>query len=501
MKTGKVWLVGAGPGDVRLLTVKGKEALEEAEVIVYDHLVNKDLLAIFGQGKELINVGKQAGHHLIPQEEIQKILKRKAREGKRVVRLKGGDPFLFGRGGEEAKELADAGIDFEIVPGVTSALAVPAYQGIPVTHRDYASSLHIITGHKRGENTEPINYQALASLDGTLVFLMGVTALPQITEHLIEAGMDPETPAAVLQEGTTASQKRVLGTLETLAAEAKSAGVRPPAVIVVGEVCTLAPDLEWYGKLPLAGVRVLLARPRERMNPLAKRLRQKGAQVLEVPAIETVPIPGQEQLISCMGELESYDWLVFTSQAGVDRFFQTLEEQNIDIRRLYGRKIAVIGEGTGMALKRRGIYPDLTPEVYDGVSLGRTLAEQGIQGKHILLSRAEKGNRELVPILEEAGALVEDVPVYRTVQSDSQIIDIREELEQNRIDCVVLTSGSVAMGFARMAQGADLSKVTAVCIGEQTARHAKACGMRCRIAREATVERIEEEIEKITKEG
>ena len=500
MKTGKVWLVGAGPGDVGLLTIKGREALEGADVIVYDHLVNKDLLAMFGEGKEWIDVGKQAGHHLISQEEIQKILQREAKQGKQVVRLKGGDPFLFGRGGEEARELADAGIDFEIVPGVTSALAVPAYQGIPVTHRDYASSLHIITGHKRGESQEPINFQALASLEGTLVFLMGVTTLPQITESLMEAGMDPETPAAILQEGTTAGQRRVPGTLKTLAAKAAKEQIRPPAVIVVGQVCTLAGELEWYGKLPLTGLRILLARPRERMEPLAGRLRKKGAQVLEAPAIETVPIPGQERLLSCMDKLETYDWLVFTSPAGTDYFFQILEEQAIDIRRLHGRKIAVIGEGTGETLKKRGIYPDLMPETYDGVSLGKALAEHGGRGVRILLPRAEKGNQELVPILEAAGAVVEDVPIYRTIQKEIQRINIREELEQGRIDCVVLTSGSVTEGFARMAEGADLSGITAVCIGEQTAGRARRYGLMCRVAGKAALEGIEEELEKIAAE-
>lgn len=500
MKQGKVWLVGAGPGDVGLLTLKGKEALEGADVIVYDHLVNQDLLAMFGEGKEWIDVGKQAGHHLIPQEEIQEILLREAEQGKQIVRLKGGDPFLFGRGGEEAQALSRRGIPYEVVPGVTSALAVPAYQGIPVTHRDHASSVHIITGHKRGGETRAIDYQALAALEGTLVFLMGVASLPDILQGLIGAGMDPDTPAAVLQEGTTARQRRVEGTLRNLADRADEAQIRPPAVIVVGEVCDLAPELEWYGRLPLSGMRILVARPRERMEPLTGRLRRKGAQVLEVPAIEIVPIPGKERLLSCMDKLETYDWLVFTSPAGIDHFFRTLEEQAIDIRRLYGRKIAVIGEGTREELRKRGIYPDLMPDTYDGVSLGKALAGQRIQGERILLARAEAGNRELVPILEAAGAFVEDVPIYRTVQKGFQGIDIREELDQGRIDCVVLTSGSVAEGFVGMAEGMDLSKITAVCIGEQTAGRAREYGFKCRVAGKAALEGIEEEIEKIAAE-
>lgn len=497
MTEGKVWLVGAGPGDTGLITVKGEQVLKEAQVVVYDHLVNPDLLARYGDGKRFINVGKQAGRHLIPQQEIQEILVREARAGNKVVRLKGGDPFLFGRGGEEAMVLAKEGIPFEVVPGVTSALAVPAYNGIPVTHRDCASSVHIITAHKRQGREEALDYPALAALEGTLVFLMGVAALPEITAGLLGAGMKPETPAAVLQEGTTADQRKVIGTLEDLAERAVSAGIRPPAVILVGQVCALTEELGWYEDLPLMGMRLLLARPRERMEPLAGRLRTLGAQVLEAPAVELVPVEEDEKIRDCISHLEAYDWLVFTSPAGVRIFFADMERRKADVRRLGHIRIAVIGEGTGKALEERGIYPDLMPQVYDGVSLGRALAGEDIRGKRILLPRAKRGNPELVPLLEEAGAAVDDISIYRTLYPESQTVDIRKELEEGRIDCVVLTSASTADGLARMAGQENLKGRKAACIGPETARRAREYGLDCRIAEEATIESLTALIERI----
>lgn len=277
--TGKVWLVGAGPGDIGLMTVKGKALLEKADVIVYDHLVGNEILSALDDDKKLINVGKLAGHHLISQEEINRILVEEAKKGQKVVRLKGGDPFLFGRGGEELAELKRYGIPFEVVPGVTSSLAVPAYSGIPVTHREFASSVHIITGHKKSGKTEDIDYEVLARIGGTLVFLMGVTALPDIRRKLLEAGMDPDTPAAVLQEGTTAGQRRVAATLNDLENKVREAKIHPPAIIVVGQVCKLANTLSWREEMPLFGVRIVLTRPRKLISTLAERLRDRKSVV------------------------------------------------------------------------------------------------------------------------------------------------------------------------------------------------------------------------------
>lgn len=490
--TGKVWLVGAGPGDIGLMTVKGKALLEKADVIVYDHLVGNEILSALDDDKKLINVGKLAGHHLISQEEINRILVEEAKKGQKVVRLKGGDPFLFGRGGEELAELKRYGIPFEVVPGVTSSLAVPAYSGIPVTHREFASSVHIITGHKKSGKTEDIDYEVLARIGGTLVFLMGVTALPDIRRKLLEAGMDPDTPAAVLQEGTTAGQRRVAATLNDLENKVREAKIHPPAIIVVGQVCKLANTLSWREEMPLFGVRIVLTRPRKLISTLAERLRIMGAEVLELPAIDTVAVKDNQRLSQCFMQIDRYDWIVFTSQIGVQVFFEQAKQKKLDIRKLSKAKFAVIGEGTKAALCDRGIYADLIPDIFDGESLGNVLAEQEIRGKYVLIPRAEKGNEQLVPILERAGAFVEDVSVYRTVYHEGRAVSIKEEIEKGRIDIVVFTSSSTVEGFVAAAEGIDYSGIRAACIGRQTANTAAKYNMKCFIAKKASLDDLTE---------
>lgn len=287
---GKVWLVGAGPGDAGLLTVKAKEVIEQADVIVYDALVSLEILSQIPSACRLIDVGKRSGNHPVPQAGINQILLDEAEKGRRVVRLKGGDPFLFGRGGEEVEALVEKKIPYEVVPGITSAIAVPAYAGIPVTHRDLASSLHIVTGHARRDGTSRINYFALAEMDATLVFLMGISAMEEICSGLREAGMPGETPAAVLEKGTTSGQRQVISTLDCLCQDAASAEIGTPAIIVVGEVCLLGEAFEWAERRPLAGRQILITRPRLSASRLGGRLRELGAQVVEVPSISTVMI-------------------------------------------------------------------------------------------------------------------------------------------------------------------------------------------------------------------
>lgn len=497
--SGKVWLLGAGPGDAGLMTRKGNAILQDAQVVVYDHLVGREILAGIPAGKRMINVGKIAGHHPIPQKEINQILVREASRGKKVVRLKGGDPFLFGRGGEELEELEAAGIPFEVVPGVTSALAVPAYAGIPVTHREYASSLHIITGHKRKGEAPGCDYDALVKTGGTLVFLMGVTALPEIVDGLLQAGMSQETPAAVIQEGTTARQRKVVSTLGTLTDSVIKAGIAAPAIIVIGEVCRLSDSLGWYEKLPLQGVRVLVTRPRELISTLSEKLRRKGAEVMEVPAISTEPVI-DERLRQCLEEEKEYDWVVFTSQIGVRIFYEYLEKENLDIRKLWKASFAVIGEGTARALKSHGIQPDLMPQVYDGESLARELIKQGVHGKQILIPRAAAGNEKLVPMLEAAGASVADVPIYVTRYETCEGIDLCREINEGRIDYVTFTSSSTVRGFAAVSKGADYQRFTAVCIGRQTMETAQDYGMKCVVAKQATIDSLTEQIERIQKD-
>ena len=343
---GKVWLVGAGPGDVGLFTLKGMEVLQNAEVVVYDSLVGQGVLSKVPKEARRINVGKRASNHTMPQEQINRVLAEEAKKGLRVVRLKGGDPFLFGRGGEELELLHKEGIPYEVVPGVTSSIAVPAYNGIPVTHRDFCSSLHIITGHKKQGEPYDIDFEALVRTKGTLVFLMGVSALSDICTSLLAAGIDPQMPAAILHKGTTAGQKRIVATVGTLPEEVKRQGILTPAIIVVGKVCALAEEFAWYEKLPLAGWKVLVTRPKETISTMAQKLRVMGAEVLELPAIRTEPLQDQRLLKKAMEELDTFDWIGFTSPIGVRVFFREMKQAGKDIRALGKVKIAAIGKGT-----------------------------------------------------------------------------------------------------------------------------------------------------------
>lgn len=490
METGKVWLVGAGPGDIGLLTVKGMDVLKNAQVVVYDSLVGEGILTQIPRDAKLIDVGKRAGNHTMPQYRINEVLLEEAKKGYRVVRLKGGDPFLFGRGGEELELLRENRIPYEVVPGVTSPLAVPAYNGIPVTHRDFCSSLHIITGHKKAGETYDIDFEALVRTKGTLVFLMGISALSDICSHLLLAGMDPAMPAAVLQKGTTADQKRIVATVGTLEMEVGRQGVETPAIIVVGKVCSLAERFAWYEELPLAGWKVLVTRPRNMMSQTAQKLRRRGAEVLELPSICTVPMEDQSRLYEAMEHLSSYQWIVFTSPMGAEIFWQELIKCKKDVRSLGNVKIAVIGEGTAKKLRQVGICPDLMPEIYDGDSLGELLAQNLKGGERILIPRAEKGNENLVRLLQEKGVIVEDIATYRTVYEESLLIDEKKEFETGSVDCVVFTSASTVRGFVEATPGIDYTKVRAACIGKQTKAAADAYGMQTAVAEKATIDSL-----------
>jgi uroporphyrin-III C-methyltransferase len=320
MKKGKVWLVGAGPGDIGLFTLKGMEVLKAADVVVYDSLVGQGVLAKIPQEARLINVGKRADKHTMPQEGINQLLLEEALKGNRVVRLKGGDPFLFGRGGEELELLTENEIPYEIVPGVTSSIAVPAYNGIPVTHRDFCSSVHIITGHRRAGKKYDIDFKALTDTKGTLVFLMGIAALADICQGLLDAGMDSDMPAAVLQKGTTADQKRVVATVSTLKEEVERQGIETPAIIVVGKVCKLAAEFGWYEKLSLAGCKVLVTRPKGRSSRTADELRRRGAEVLELPSIRTVALDEQTELWQAFDRMDTYQKCITVSMITAGKF-------------------------------------------------------------------------------------------------------------------------------------------------------------------------------------
>ena len=492
MSTGKVWLVGAGPGDIGLLTRKAEQVIREADLIVYDALIGSGIFSLLPKDAEYISVGKRSGNHTMPQEQIDQVLLEEAQKGKKVVRLKGGDPFLFGRGGEELELLAEHGIPYEVIPGVTSPIAVPAYNGIPVTHRDYTSSLHIITGHKRKGADYDIDFEALVRTRGTLVFLMGIAMLPVICQGLLDGGMDPDMPAAVLQQGTTARQKRVVATVSTLHDEVTKQGIETPAIIVVGRVCQLADQFAWYEKLPLAGWRVAVTRPAGLISTMSARLRKLGAEVLEMPSIETVPREDQSALLAALEHAGDYQWAVFTSPTGVRVFFQTMKDAQIDIRRLAGLKIAAIGAGTRKELEKRGILADFVPSVYDGDTLGRELGALLAGGERILLPRAAVGNQTLVEELEKAGAQVDDIATYDTVDAPAGVLDEKALFEEGKIDCAVFTSASTVRGFAAQTEGLDYSTVAAACIGKQTLAAADALGMQTFMAEKATMDSLAE---------
>ncbi len=493
--TGTVTLVGAGPGDKGLLTIAGAQAIAQADAVVYDRLVGEDILDLIPPHAEKISVGKENHHHPVPQEQINEILVRLAREGKNVVRLKGGDCFLFGRGGEECEHLLANSVPFRVIPGVTSALAAPAFAGIPVTHRDCTSSVHIITAHARAGKPLQIDFDALVRLDGTLVFLMGLTALEQVTDGLLRAGMSPDLLAAVIENGARGTQRKVVCSLSDLAANVRAAGLQSPALIVVGRVCALSDQLDWFTPLPLHGKTIVVTRPKARAGTLAEKLRRLGANVIEAPCIETVEREDTKPLADALQQ--SHDWVVFTSPAGLPAAVDMLQKLGRDLRALYGMKIAAIGRGTADALSAYGLTADLVPAQYDGEHLSDALIGVMPHGGSALLLRAKQGGQILPEKLAAAGIRVTDVPLYDTLHRCDKADALRGFLADGKIDAVTFTSVSTVEGFVE-AVGADCTGFTACCIGEQTASAAKRYYNNVKIAKNATIDDlvtcIEEEI-------
>jgi uroporphyrinogen III methyltransferase/synthase len=450
-------------------------------VVVYDRLVNPQLLRYAPPGAELIYAGKQPGGHALSQEVINALLVAKAREGKIVVRLKGGDPFVFGRGGEEAEALADQGIPFEVVPGVTAAVAVPAYAGIPVTHRRYNSSLAIVTGNQEpGKEKGAIAWDKLAGGASTLVFLMGRQNLAAICAQLHKHGRDPATPVAVIERGTTPSQRTVVGTLADIEQRASKAGIRNPAVIVVGGVVALREKLAWREKEPLFGRRIVITRALAQAGTLAQALEDLGAEVWEFPTIEIVPPTDASPLARAAAEASSYDWLIFTSANGVKAFFECLFAQGRDSRSLSGVKIAVIGEATARALRHWGLQADLIPTHYRAEGLLAALEGEEMAGKRVLLPRAEAARPILAEGLRQRGAVVDEVVAYRTVPPRSQTEAMRALLAGGGVDAITFTSSSTVRNFCALF-GSDapglLRGVAVASIGPVTSETARELGL------------------------
>ncbi len=481
MNKGKVYLVGAGPGDPGLITVKGRECIQAADVVIYDYLASPALLKYARPQAEIIYVGKKGGDHTLPQEEISALIAAKARQGLVVTRLKGGDPFIFGRGGEEAEILVDEGILFEIVPGVTSAIAAPAYAGIPLTHRDHTSTLAFVTGHEKPDKQESsIDWPALARGIGTLVFLMGVKNLPHITRNLAANGMPPQTPVALVRWGTTSRQMTVSGTLDTIVEKVAAAGLKAPAIIVVGDVVNLRSRLQWFEKKPLFGRKIVVTRAREQASDLVKALTDLGADCLECPTIKIVPINDPTPLADAAGRVAEYDWLVFTSVNGVDFFFQHLFAGGRDVRSLGRIRTAAIGPATAARLLDFGIRCDILPEAYRAESVVEAFAGLDVKGRKVLLPRAREARPILPAALREMGAVVDEISAYQTIIDDDRADVLIDGLSEKDLDLITFTSSSTVKNFKALLPAADFERLIAgipvACIGPITADTARELG-------------------------
>ncbi len=498
MGTGLVSLVGAGPGDPGLITVRGMERLKECDVVVYDYLANPSLLDYCPPAAERIYVGKQAGAHSLSQDDLNDLLVRLGQEGKRVVRLKGGDPYIFGRGGEEAELLQAAGVRWEVVPGISSGVAAPAYAGIPVTHRDYASSVAFVTGHEDPtRDTGRINWAGLATGVDTLVFYMGIGNLPLISEQLIAHGRSGDTPVAVIRWGTHQQQATVTGTLLTIASAVREAQLKPPAITIVGEVVKLRDTLRWFDNGPLWGKRIIVTRAREQASDLSSRLRELGAEPIEYPVIAFVPPESFGALDEAIISVRHYDWIIFTSANGVRFFMERLRAIGQDISALAGIKIGAIGPATAAEVELHQLATTFVPTEFVAEAVVAQIGN--VQGQHILLPRADLAREALVAGLQAKGAQVDNVVAYRTVLGDSAV-DVAGLLHDHAIDAVTFTSSSTVKNFWTKLEQAGLTaadippllnNVTVAAIGPITARTARKLGLRVDIeAEQYTIDRL-----------
>ncbi|WP_457551382.1 uroporphyrinogen-III C-methyltransferase [Desulfobacula sp.] len=447
-KTGKVYLIGAGPGDPGLLTIKAKECIETADVVVYDYLASAVLLNYAKNNAQIIYVGKKGGDHTLTQDKINLLLVDKAKQGFDVARLKGGDPFVFGRGGEEAQMLLSHGVPYEVVPGVTSAIAAPAYAGIPVTHRDHASFVSFITGHENpSKKDSSMQWDVYAKSNATLVFLMGVKNLANIVKNLIKHGKPSDTPAALVRWGTTARQETVTGTLETIVDRVRQAGLKSPAVIVIGHVVSLRNELAWFDKRPLFGKRIVITRARAQASGLVSKLSKLGALCIEIPTIQIAPPKDTAPLKDAIKNIKKYEWLIFTSVNGIKFFFDTLFDMGHDVRVLGHLKFACIGPVTKQRLKDYGIISDILPKTYRAESVIDAFSSVQIKNKKVLLPRARLARTILPEELTKMGAMVDEVIAYETKLNDEDKEYLISLLENNEIDAITFTSSSTVSNF------------------------------------------------------
>lgn len=477
MAKGTVYLVGAGPGDPKLITVRGAELLARADVIINDRLANPRLLKLARPDAEIVYVGKASRDHTVPQDQIIQAIIDYARQGKTVVRLKGGDPFVFGRGCEEAAALVEAGIEFEVVPGISSSIAAPAYAGIPVTHRSLSASLGIITGHEApGKSESDIKWESIAGLD-TIVFLMGVERLPEIVQALIDNGKSKSTPVALVQWGTHPMQQTVVGVLENIVSKVRESGLTAPAVTIVGNVVRMRETIAWFEKKPLFGKRIIVTRAESSDAALTSQLEELGGQVDEFPVIKFVPPPDYSALDATISDLVSFDWILFTSANGVEWFVRCLFDTGRDIRALGNAKLGAIGPKTAAALSDMKLCVDYVPSEYVAEAVVGEFPEEPA-GKRILIPRALEAREELPEGLRSRGAEVTVVAAYETVTDESSAEPLRKRLDEEPVDIVTFTSASTVHNFFSLIGDAKLPEgVIAACIGPITADAARAHGL------------------------
>jgi uroporphyrinogen III methyltransferase / synthase len=481
---GIVYLVGAGPGDAGLLTLRGAELLGRADVVVYDALVNPELLRHAPPSAEIIFGGKRARDHSMPQDRLNQLLIDRARAGRTVVRLKGGDPYVFGRGGEEAEQLADAGVRFEVVPGVSSFVAVPSYAGVPLTHRHFCSRITLITGHEDpAKEPAAIDWAQVARTPGTQVIMMGTDRIGQIAQNLIAHGMAPDTPVALVRWGTTSRQQSVTGTLATIAEVAVREHVGPPTVAVIGEVVRLRPKLNWFEQRPLFGKRVVITRARGQAGPLAARLRESGAEVLEIPTVRFEPPTRRQDVVEALLGLNAYDWLVFTSANGVTSFFEYFFRHFHDLRDLGGAHVAAVGPATAARLRELHIQVDVMPDEALAAKIAGALAKfESLENLRICLLRAEVANPELPQALEALGAIVDDIACYRTVAETEDKEGTAARFEERGADWILFTSASTVEHFHARFDLAGLARrfpqLKVAAIGPETSKALAAVGLK-----------------------
>ena len=483
MPKGKVYLVGAGPGDPGLLTIRGKACLEQADVVLYDHLANPALLGYASPYAERIYVGRCGRGAYRPQDEIHRILIQKVQEGKNVVRLKGGDPFVFGRGGEEAEVMAEHSVPFEVVPGVTSAVAVPAYAGIPVTHRTMASTVTFVTGHEDpSKGGSVLEWPRLATVDGTLVFLMGAKNLPTIVRRLTEEGKSPNTPVALVQWGTYSKQRTLVGTLADIVEQAKVANIQPPTIIVIGSVVGLRKHLNWFEAQPLFGTRILVTRAQSQAGELNQLLVAYGGDPVECPTIEFIPPGNWDEVDEAIAELKSYQWLILTSVNGVQHFMKRVWHNGRDARSLQGLRICCIGPRTAQELETFGIKADIIPSEYQAEGVLDAMRAIGVAGQRVLIARAAQAREILPEELRRLGAEVRVVPVYQTVTPQVAVEEIKAQFRSHGIQIITFASSSTVKNFVELFGGTeelkkDLEGTIIACIGPITAETARGLGL------------------------